>query len=167
MAGVAALRGDGVDESLVDAADHVAVPSGGGQHRIGEVETEFVDMVTAAHGLDSSHWMFKLRGRVRHPLQKTTTPAKPPKNPSVASHMAWLRVPLTLARSPSASAVCESALMVILRWLWLLSSRIVRTRARSVDRPTVRALGVLLRRSRSVRGGPGTERGSQTARAGR
>ena len=73
MAGVAAVRGDGVDESLVDAADHVAVPSGGGQHRIGEVETEFVDMVTAAHGLDSSHWMFKLRGRVRHPLQKTTT----------------------------------------------------------------------------------------------
>ena len=39
----------------------------------GEVEAEFVDVVTAAHGLDSSQWAFKLRGRVSHLLQKTTT----------------------------------------------------------------------------------------------
>ena len=63
-------------ETLSHGEDHVLLHhdrAGSDCRGTREVEGEFVDMVTAAHGLDSSHWMFKLRGRVRHPLQKTTT----------------------------------------------------------------------------------------------
>jgi len=64
-------------ETLSHGEDHVLLHhdrAGSDCRGTREVEGEFVDMVTAAHGLDSSQWTFKLRGRVGHPrLQKTTT----------------------------------------------------------------------------------------------